>query len=85
METNAKRPTTRRLNHNVAKTLRNNARLSAHTRKFLGNMRNTVQRGEHIPRKFVQFIGRTVKEELKNRKTMKHFYKNYQTYAVNEK
>ncbi len=91
METKAKAKyptslTTRRVNHsarNATKTLRNNARLSAHTRKFLGNVRNAAQH-ENIPKKYIQFLRRTVNQELRNRKTTatKQFYKNYEKYAV---
>ena len=77
METKDKRPT-------IVRTLRNNSRLSKHTRKILGNVRNAVKRGENVPKKFLQFLQRTVKEERKNRKTAKQFYRNYEKYAVNE-
>ncbi len=87
METKGKHPTIVRptkAQRNISKTLRNNTRLSKHTRKILGNVRNAYQTGENIPKKFLQFLKRTVKEEHKNRKTAKLFYNNYQKYAVNE-
>ncbi len=77
METKDKHPT-------IVRTLRNNSRLSKQTRKILGNVRNAAKRGENVPKKFLQFLQRTVKEERKNRKTAKHFYRNYEKYAVNE-
>ncbi len=61
---------------------RNNARLSAQTRKILGNVRNAYARGENVDPTIRNYIRRSVKEELARPMTVKQLIRKYQKYAA---